>query len=224
MPRWPPPTRLLGHARTPTLRAQVRTWPVVCPPSPDCRLERLNGKLCDPQGRLEPTVCPQASYCPSQWESLACPAGSFCPLGSVTPVACGPLESCPAGSSSRVVYTGLVAAAIADIVLLVAISYARRRQRARRATARPPLLGGGGGDAASGTYGSGAEGARAAFAAGVARACGRGATIGVRLAGASVALPGGGPFVLRGASAEVRPGRHVGAPPRTAGLSFSRAL
>ena len=64
----------------------LSTYPVNCPPLPECTLDRLFGRLCgEPQGTFEPMVCPKGRYCPRPNVNLECPSGSVCAAGTVDP-------------------------------------------------------------------------------------------------------------------------------------------
>ena len=103
------------------------TYPVYCPPSPDCQLNRLLGSACTPQGSYEPIMCPGGYFCPGGAAQLACPVGHFCPLGSTTPIQCDSLSLCNGEQNSGVVYLGgALASALIVMVLCVVIALYRR--------------------------------------------------------------------------------------------------
>ncbi|CUI15283.1 ABC transporter, putative, partial [Bodo saltans] len=57
--------------------SNVSTFPVYCPPTPDCTVKRLQGKLCStPMGTFEPYLCPAGHYCPNATQVLLCPSGT----------------------------------------------------------------------------------------------------------------------------------------------------
>ena len=97
--------------------------PEYCPPSIACATKRLGSAFCDAaQGVFEPMLCPPGNYCPDQHTIVPCPADNFCMRGSVAPTPCSPLSWCPAGTSIRRVYGGVLACVLLD-VLLVALFY-----------------------------------------------------------------------------------------------------
>ncbi|TPX35213.1 hypothetical protein SmJEL517_g02343 [Synchytrium microbalum] len=92
--------------------------PVYCPPSEDCLFQRLNGVACQPQGRLEPTICPPGYYCPNSTTIFTCPAGSYCITGSTAPVRCDALASCPENSATQLVLMPIIACLLIDLAIL----------------------------------------------------------------------------------------------------------
>lgn len=75
--------------------SNVSTFPVYCPPTPDCTVKRLQGKLCStPMGTFEPYLCPAGHYCPNATQVLLCPSGTYCPYGQVQPRPCGGIARC----------------------------------------------------------------------------------------------------------------------------------
>jgi len=51
--------------------------PQYCPPSPECAGTRLSKGTCEPQGILEPVVCPAGFYCPEGGkQKIACEKGN----------------------------------------------------------------------------------------------------------------------------------------------------
>lgn len=104
------------------------TFAVVCPPSAECSYQRLDSKICPPQGTFEPQLCPEGFYCPTFKQMIQCPAGSFCPPGSVQPRSCSLLSSCPAGSGSEAYYGSLLIVLLFDLGLACLISAYRRRE------------------------------------------------------------------------------------------------
>jgi ABC-type multidrug transport system ATPase subunit len=100
--------------------------PEYCPPTIACATTRLGSGFCAAaQGEFEPLLCPPGSYCPDQHTIVPCPAGSFCMRGSVAPTACPGLSWCPAGTTIRRIYGGVLACVLLDL-LLVALFYVWR--------------------------------------------------------------------------------------------------
>ncbi|KAI9142394.1 P-loop containing nucleoside triphosphate hydrolase protein [Paraphysoderma sedebokerense] len=81
-----------------------------------------------PQGIYEMQVCPKGFYCPTFRQKLICPKGNYCPTGTVTPVPCSSLSSCPEGSAKHKDYTGIVFCVGLDLVLLFAYLIYRFRE------------------------------------------------------------------------------------------------
>ncbi|KAJ3114226.1 hypothetical protein HDU96_002395 [Phlyctochytrium bullatum] len=110
---------------------------VACPPSEECGARRLIGMLrCMPQGLFEPIPCPAGFYCPDPKTIKVCPAGYQCATGTVTPVRCQFLSSCPPGTILESHYGILVLVLLADVLLVLAV-LGRRAFELRRA--RLPL-------------------------------------------------------------------------------------
>ncbi|KAI9102428.1 hypothetical protein DFS34DRAFT_390951 [Phlyctochytrium arcticum] len=107
------------------------TLPQFCTPSTECSGLRLLGSFCEPQGPLEPRVCPDGFYCPTQYDLIICPKGSFCPTGSIKPLSCAPLSTCAEGSISQHYYGGLVICVIIDIILVAGIYLLRYMEHRR---------------------------------------------------------------------------------------------
>ncbi|TPX55433.1 hypothetical protein PhCBS80983_g05319 [Powellomyces hirtus] len=101
--------------------------PYFCPPTQECLLDRLLGTTCE--GAYEPVVCPEGYYCPDQFTKAICPAGSYCPTGSVTPVKCEAMSSCPEGVGSPGYYGGFVICLIIDLFLGAIVFYLKRLER-----------------------------------------------------------------------------------------------
>lgn len=106
--------------------------PQFCIPSPLCQLARLQSFPCPAQGAYEPTVCPPGRYCPDYRFRLPCPKGYFCPTGTVTPIKCSTLSSCPEKSTSQTYYGGLVICAILDVILVILILLVKRMEALKR--------------------------------------------------------------------------------------------
>ncbi|KAJ3119093.1 hypothetical protein HDU96_000008 [Phlyctochytrium bullatum] len=110
---------------------------VACPPSEECGARRLFGTLrCMPQGLFEPVPCPAGFYCPDPKTIKVCPAGYQCATGTVTPVACQFLSSCPAGTVIESHYGLLALVLLLDVILVLGV-LGRRIFELRRA--RLPL-------------------------------------------------------------------------------------
>ncbi|KAI8909746.1 hypothetical protein EDD86DRAFT_226334 [Gorgonomyces haynaldii] len=105
--------------------------PRFCPPSPSCIIDRLTGKVCLPQGPLEPVPCTKGYYCPDGQRMLPCPKGYYCPIGSSEPTPCDPLGVCPEKSVNQQVFTGIIACLLIDIALALyfAVQYIRKLKR-----------------------------------------------------------------------------------------------
>ncbi|KAJ3039199.1 hypothetical protein HDV00_012522 [Rhizophlyctis rosea] len=121
---------------------QASQIPYYCPPTQQCMLDRLLGKACQPQGRFEPVVCYPGNYCPDQWNVHLCPKGYYCPTGSVAPIKCEPMSSCPPGSQSPTYYGGLVICLIVDMILGAIILYKKRNELLMSKGARFHQVGG----------------------------------------------------------------------------------
>jgi ABC-type uncharacterized transport system YnjBCD ATPase subunit len=98
----------------------------ICSPSPVCSSLRLLGQYCNaPQGLYEPEVCAEGMYCPSISQKLVCPAGSFCPLGSVTPITCSIFSICAQGSSRELFFGPAALAVGIDLAIVVSLYLVR---------------------------------------------------------------------------------------------------
>ncbi|TPX35033.1 hypothetical protein SmJEL517_g02426 [Synchytrium microbalum] len=105
--------------------------PQVCPSDTDCVVSRLTGIPCEPQGRFEPTICRNGTYCPDFRTQITCPQGYFCPTGSIAPNKCSIMSSCPEGSRTQVFYGGMVFCLLIDLVMIGAFFYLRSIERKR---------------------------------------------------------------------------------------------
>lgn len=107
---------------------------LACPPTPVCQLQRLASGFCPaPQGKHEPILCPAGQLCRTPATMELCPDGFFCPPGSHTPKPCGPMSSCPAGTSRRLYLGAILICVIADAVLIISVliyRFLRRRSNA----------------------------------------------------------------------------------------------
>ena len=97
----------------------------------------LEPLFCPGDGELN-DPCPPGFYCPTTSSIVECPAGYVCPAGSTTPLECGWLNHCPAGSG-RAAYSALgpilVFFALGALVLLgLAVAWAQRHLRNSRIT------------------------------------------------------------------------------------------
>jgi hypothetical protein len=80
------------------------TYPVACPPFPDCALTRSWGEPCEHmQGDHEPIVCKLGYYCPptstsnsntSLPQMIKCAKNTYCHYGSIAPTDCPPFAIC----------------------------------------------------------------------------------------------------------------------------------
>ncbi|KAI8847582.1 hypothetical protein BC829DRAFT_490653 [Chytridium lagenaria] len=86
----------------------VNTLPVACPPDPYCQFLRILGANCLPQGRYEPMPCLTGNYCPNPRTIIPCPAGYYCLRGTVEPIKCQLLSSCPKGTTVQLHYGLLI--------------------------------------------------------------------------------------------------------------------
>mmetsp|Transcript_60670 Transcript_60670/g.70354 ORF Transcript_60670/g.70354 Transcript_60670/m.70354 type:complete len:757 (-) Transcript_60670:522-2792(-) len=103
------------------------TYPVYCPPSPDCQTQRLQGMLCDnSMGTYEPWICPKGKYCPDASQILECPSEYYCPLGQAAPLPCPAGSTCSAGSESPMTILGIVFLVILGACIPVALTVYRR--------------------------------------------------------------------------------------------------
>ncbi|KAJ3135653.1 hypothetical protein HDU90_003728 [Geranomyces variabilis] len=119
----------------PALTATGPERATICPPTDDCLALRLLGGMCaEPMGLYEPIVCPKGSYCPTFNTIYPCPEAHFCPIGTIEPLPCEPMASCPPGSKTQVYYGGLLLAFLIDLCILsIVVSRAvLARVRARR--------------------------------------------------------------------------------------------
>ncbi|KAJ3149950.1 hypothetical protein HDU89_003406 [Geranomyces variabilis] len=119
----------------PALTATGPERATICPPTDDCLALRLLGGMCaEPMGLYEPIVCPKGSYCPTFNTIYPCPESHFCPIGTIEPLPCEPMASCPPGSKTQVYYGGLLLAFLIDLCILsIVVSRAvLARVRARR--------------------------------------------------------------------------------------------
>jgi hypothetical protein len=94
----------------------------MCPASIECGLDRFRGIGCEPQGPLEPILCPQGFYCPDSSMKIICPKGNYCPVGSIEPTPCTGLAFCREGQFKRLQYEGLVLCVLMDFLLLVLLT------------------------------------------------------------------------------------------------------
>ncbi|KAJ3179619.1 hypothetical protein HDU87_002825 [Geranomyces variabilis] len=119
----------------PALTATGPERATICPPTDECLALRLLGGMCaEPMGLYEPIVCPKGSYCPTFNTIYPCPESHFCPIGTIEPLPCEPMASCPPGSKTQVYYGGLLLAFLLDLCILsiVASRAVLARVRARR--------------------------------------------------------------------------------------------
>jgi hypothetical protein len=74
-------------------------------------------------------------------QQIKCPDKHYCPTGQTEPFACPLLSSCPAGSSSRVDYTGIVICIILDVFLFAVYLYLSYvdKIRLQKASSNPDL-------------------------------------------------------------------------------------
>ncbi|TPX47429.1 hypothetical protein SeMB42_g03315 [Synchytrium endobioticum] len=112
-------------------QSQWYSLPQVCPADNLCVVQRLVGIPCEPQGRFEPTICRNGTYCPDFRTEIICPAGYFCPSGSIEPHKCSVMASCPAGSNTQVFYGGVIFCVLIDLLLVSAFLWLRRVERGR---------------------------------------------------------------------------------------------
>lgn len=96
------------------------TYPAVCPPSAQCLSERLDGKICAPQGLYEPLPCLEGKYCKTGMSQLPCPKGFFCPLGTQEPRECSALSYCPEGSRTEYFLGCILILVLCDLAVLAA--------------------------------------------------------------------------------------------------------
>ena len=106
----------------------------MCPASSQCSAERSSGDQCSSgaQGKYEPLICQPGYYCPTPLKMTICPAGYYCPTGTVDPIQCDFISTCPEGSFRQISYVGLLAIGIVDLVLIVLyFVYKMQQQRTR---------------------------------------------------------------------------------------------
>lgn len=105
------------------------TWPVICPPTPECTIRRLEFRWCTPQGNHEPTICPQGSFCPNATAIVPCPEGYYCPLGSFEPTKCPFLSLCSEESEDALQLYPLLFLLLLDaLVLVICLAYWSNRR------------------------------------------------------------------------------------------------
>lgn len=117
----------------------VNSLPQFCPPVEACAVGRAAGKVCQldetnvGMGPFEPVICQGKYYCPEGGtQKILCPAGHYCHPGSVRPTPCSVGSSCPKGSISQNFYAPLIALAVFDLLLLLAMILFPLRKRAGR--------------------------------------------------------------------------------------------
>ncbi|KAI8924958.1 hypothetical protein BC831DRAFT_512884 [Entophlyctis helioformis] len=120
--------------------ADPTTLPVMCPPSPLCQIYRFGSVTCPPQGKYEPSICDPGYYCPTFKEKLKCPAGSYCPSGTVTPIKCSALSSCPEGAWTQSTPVSLLVCIAIDLILVVVLFSLRLRDIRRSGGAWTEIL------------------------------------------------------------------------------------
>lgn len=104
------------------------TFPVFCPPTPECQVHRLQGRLCTTSmGVYEPVLCPSGYYCPNATTKLKCPSGYYCPFGQRAPRKCVALSSCPEKSAGPTQLLSLVILVVLAAGAALAVQYYRRR-------------------------------------------------------------------------------------------------
>lgn len=70
-------------------------------------------------------------YCPSQFQQLQCPEGSYCPSGSLQPTKCEGLSSCPAGSQNPRFYGGILLCVLIDFLIIAYVFYVKAQESKR---------------------------------------------------------------------------------------------
>lgn len=105
------------------------TYPVYCPPLPDCALDRILGDECDDvQSPFEPQLCPKRYYCPTPHQKIRCPEGYFCFAGFMQPRKCDEwFGYCPEGSKRQFYYGSFIFFALSSIVVIVAVIVYRKQ-------------------------------------------------------------------------------------------------
>jgi hypothetical protein len=107
------------------------TYPVACPPSPDCALLRSWGLTCDDlQGDHEPMVCKLGYYRPlpngsSLSRMIKCPSSAYCHYGSIALTDCPPFSVC-FGNDKILRYGPAVIWVAVSIPLFILIVFYRR--------------------------------------------------------------------------------------------------
>ncbi|KAI8621820.1 hypothetical protein BC830DRAFT_1250379 [Chytriomyces sp. MP71] len=107
------------------------SFPVLCPPDPQCSINRMFGVRCLPQGLFEPMLCWEGFYCPDPRTFLSCPEGYYCLTGASKPVKCRSFSSCPEGSTGETSY-GLILLFLAlDAIVLCIVLGIKIRDQAK---------------------------------------------------------------------------------------------
>jgi len=90
-------------------------------------------------GGVSAQLCPGGSYCSTPLVIAQCPSGHYCPPGTVVPIGCSPLASCPAGSD-RYFHAGALVLTVLLLALLAAAPYlySRITMHSRRKTHHVP--------------------------------------------------------------------------------------
>eukprot|EP00758_Cryptobia_borreli_P016225 Tbor_TRINITY_DN6088_c0_g1::TRINITY_DN6088_c0_g1_i5::g.10828::m.10828 len=119
----------------------ISTYPVFCPPTPECALNRSIGKECEmSMGTYEPRLCKKKHYCPKVLGprgqrvmedvyvvtdpyalELPCPKGYFCPQGTRTPLKCPYLSVCDEMTIGVRYYGSFVVLGVMIIILILAL-------------------------------------------------------------------------------------------------------
>ncbi|XXQ38737.1 ABC transporter domain-containing protein [Plasmodiophora brassicae] len=118
---------------------------LLCPPSPECFMNRLaGGSPCLPQGRFEPALCPAGFYCPTPSTIHPCPEGHYCVTGTTQPTPCQFMSSCPTGTITETHFGTLLIVLLADVLLCIVFYcqsvYERRRDGASWIDAATPTF------------------------------------------------------------------------------------
>ncbi|KAB8293844.1 hypothetical protein EYC80_009325 [Monilinia laxa] len=105
--------------------------PQYCPPDPACQTARLAGTTCIPtMGTFEPSICRAGNYCPPGGkEQKTCPKGFYCPEGSYEATKCAIESGCEEGSVRDMNVGPLVALAIVDVSLVLAMIGIRLKRK-----------------------------------------------------------------------------------------------
>eukprot|EP00760_Papus_ankaliazontas_P010079 PhM_4_TR14194/c0_g1_i1/m.875 len=123
------------------VQANASTWPVYCPPTPDCALTRRFGEICDEaMGKYEPMLCPEGDYCPQYDVQLTCPKDYFCPSGTKDPKKCAPLSHCPEGSSKPLYYGSLLGTLAVLVAIAVVWKFYEMKLRNAELTLMPDVV------------------------------------------------------------------------------------
>lgn len=75
------------------------------------------------------SLCMQGFYCPNATTILPCPEGYWCSEGTISPIKCDSLSSCPEKSFYEVNYVNAILALILSILIAIASFMLNRNQR-----------------------------------------------------------------------------------------------